>query len=319
MNEVPNNQHDFDCIIIGSGAGGFSAAIELHELNLRYLLLERATKLSAGLNQIQNEIPNFLGGYYASGEALRQSAEALAERLQLNYRLKCTVDEVDLETKTLHVGHETLRAKSLVLATGYRRRMLPLALKPTFHRGIYYEKHGFGDEIKGRTVAIMGGGDNALMDAVELSDHCPAIYVIHRSKEFRARADVLAAALSKPNINILTNSAISKLHGDDRLRSIDIVDGISDERMHLNVEALIVRIGYDPNTELFAGQIDMDSAGHVKINADCSTSVPGVFAVGDICTPGYPRVATAAGHGIMAAASVNNFVRCSKINLANFE
>jgi thioredoxin reductase (NADPH) len=297
----------FDTIIIGSGGGGLSCALELHEIKVPYLLLERSSQLAAGLNQIQGELPNFLGGYFHSGEELRQSLVSQAKRLALNFLVDHEVEFADLKNRFVFARGRRLSAKTLVLATGYRKRKLLPEQEKCIRHGIFYDKRG--QDFSGRVVAIAGGGDNAFMDAIELAKSCLRVFLIHRSGEFKARRDLVAQAVQTDNIEFLLDSKIENLWGEEKLERIEVSRLGGNCRRTLAVSDLLIRIGYAPNTEMFQGQVEMDSTGHIVIGADCTTSVAGVYAVGDIVVPGYPRLSTAVGHGAIAAGAIQKYLQ----------
>jgi thioredoxin reductase (NADPH) len=304
----------YDAIIIGSGGAGLSCALELHETKVRYLVLEQSPRLAAGLNQIAGKLPNFLGGFFESGEQLRQRVVELADRVGLNFLVDCPVSQVDLPELAIVANGKQFWAKSLVLATGYRKRRLLPEQEPM--PGVRYDKDNGVETFAGRNVVVVGAGDNGLMDAIELSEHCPVVYVVHRNRSFKARPDLISQAESKPNIKFLLDAKVTALHGEDGLEAIIVRDQINGTERQIETRDVIVRIGYEPNTELFRGQIEMDDTGHVFIAPDCSTSVAGVFAAGDITNPGYPRLATAVGHGMIAAGAVRSYLKNRADNIS---
>lgn len=306
-------QEIFDALIIGGGPGGISCAAELKDSGLTSLILEKAGQLGGQLTDIPTPLRNFAGGNYDNGDALRKELVKLADTLKLNYRLNCPVTEVDFSNKTVVAEGQKFVAKTIVLATGYRVAKLGVSDETSFGLDVVYRTGHCLEHLKGNAVAVVGGGDSAVENALELAEVCPQVYLIYRSEKLRARPDWLVRAQENPRINVLLNTKVVSLmaeEGKDQVRkllAIKIANGQGNES-EIAVSRLVIKIGYSANTELCKDKLDMDDCGHVLVGKYCSTSKPGVFAIGDITTPGYARIATAVGQGVLAVAGIRTYL-----------
>lgn len=297
-----------DAIIVGGGPAGISCALELQDSRRTYVLLEGGGRLGGQLADVANTIHNFPGGFYENGEDLLAKMESLVERTSCSYLLHHEVTQADLINHRIVAAGKEFIASTVVLATGYRRRRLNLAGSERFGNQVTYHHHECLDGAVEPAVAVIGGGDNALLDALELAAVSPQVYLIHRSTSFRARPDVIREVCANQRIKLFLNSEVESLLGSDKLAGLRIICKATGAVSELTVGRLVIKIGFCPNTQLFQGQVEMDETGHVLIDPDCSTSCPGVFAVGDITAAGYPRLSTAAGHGVMAAAAIRRLI-----------
>lgn len=305
-----SQQDSFDALIIGGGPAGISCASELKDSGLTSLILERSAQLGGQLKDIPNPLRNFAGGNYANGEELKVKLVELVEAMALNCQFNSDIREIDLANKTIVAGGRKFTGRTVVLATGYRVAKLGIADEDKFGLDVVYRTGQCLDHMKGNTVAVVGGGDSAVGDALELAELCPEVYLINRSNQLRARPDWKSQAENNPRIKIMLDTKVVSLvadGSDDKLSAVKVVGKAGIEET-INAKRLIVKIGYAPNTEIVRGQIDMDSSGHIRVGDYCKTSVPGVFAIGDITNPGYPRIATAVGQGVLAVAGIRQYL-----------
>ena len=197
-------------------------------------------------------------------------------------------------------NNEEISAKAIVLATGVRRRKLNVAGEDEFRgRGILESGKRDSSQAAGKTVCVVGGGDAAAENALILADAARKVYLVHRGKEFRARAEFLEEIKNNSNIEVLTETVVTKILGNERLEKIEL----KKENGHISqiaADALVIRIGVEPNTMLFRNQIKVDGNGYVKTNANCETNLKNVFAVGDVANPHAPTVSGAVGTGATA-------------------
>ncbi|MBX9692403.1 MAG: NAD(P)/FAD-dependent oxidoreductase [Cyanobacteria bacterium] len=302
-----------DAIIIGGGPAGISCALELLDSCVDHLLLEGGPRLGGRLGDLDNTIRNLAAAYWDSGKALQNDLETLCHRMQVKHRTSELVASVDLKEKL--VVAETsgrLKAKAIFVATGSRVKTLSFEDDKLVSDCILYDCESKQDRLAGKTVAVVGGGDNALMDALWLTDICEAVTVVHRSSNFKARPDILEEVQGSESITLLKNSIIKKAYGQNgKLQCIDVLNTEAETMEKISADYILVKIGTCPNTELLEGQLELVD-GFVPIDARCQTSVPGVFAGGDIVVPGYPRIATAVGHGMMAASSIRQYLSTLK-------
>ncbi|MBX9878939.1 MAG: NAD(P)/FAD-dependent oxidoreductase [Candidatus Obscuribacterales bacterium] len=303
-------QYNFDAVIIGGGPAGISCASELKDSGLTSVILERSGRLGGQLSDVPNPLRNFAGGNYSSGEQLRGKLVELVEAMKFSYELNCNIQEIDLVDKTIVANGRKLIGKTIVLATGYSVAKLGVGDENKFGLDVVYRTGQCLDHMKGQTVAVVGGGDSAVGDALELAQLCPQVYLLNRSGKLRARSDWKSQAEEDPRIKILLDTKVVSLVADgtgNRLSAVKVSSNGGVEET-LPATRLIVKIGYAPNTAFVRDQIETDSTGHIRVGDYCKTSLPGVFAVGDITTPGYPRIATAVGQGVLAVAGIRQYL-----------
>jgi len=299
-----------DALIIGGGPGAISCASELKDSGLTSLILEKSSQLGGQLPDVPNPLRNFAGGNYDNGEALRVKLVDLCERMQLKHLRSHNVTAVDLANKTAIANGQMFTGKAIVIATGYRVARLGLTDEDKYGLDVVYRTGHCLEHMKGNSVAVVGGGDSAASDALELAEFCPQVFFIHRSGQLRARPDWKQCLEKNPRIKIMLDTRVVSLVADksaDRLSAVKVV-GRSGVEETLDVNRLIVKIGYAPNTEIVRGQIEMDTTGHIRVGDYLKTSVPGVFAIGDITNPGYPRIATAVGQGVLAVVGIRQYL-----------
>lgn len=292
----------YDAIIIGAGPAGLSAALWCDDLHLRALLIERQAESGGQLLWIHNTVANHLGILRAAnGRDVRDLfAEQIAAR-KITARLEAEVAHLDAQTRSITLaGGETLRARSIIVATGLRRRELDVPGEAEF-RGRGVSASGTRDRslLAGREVCVVGGGDAAIENALLLAEVCPRVWLVHRGNELRARPEFVERLTAESRITTLLGTTIARIFGSMRVEGVELQRGGNYER--LAVEAVLVRIGYAPNTELLRGQVEMDDGGYVRVTHEGETSVPDVFAIGDISNPRAPTISGAVGAGATVA------------------
>ena len=287
-----NRQPTTDILILGGGPGGIAALLWAHSVGLRGLLLEQASELGGQLLQMFHPALDYPGLLLADGAALRDQFKQHADALQLDYRLNCHTEAADLAAKRILCNGEWLMARAIIIATGARQRRLGI---PGEDRAWHIDANA-ERAYHHQSVCVIGGGDSAVENANILARTAAHVMLIHRSDKFRARAEWLAAAEAAPNITILRHTAPLALHAD----CIELLDMNSNTRQTVQTAAVFIRAGVVPNTELFAGQLELNEAGYVSVFANQQTSQPLVYAIGDVCKPVCLSVATAVGHAAVA-------------------
>lgn len=292
-----------DVIVLGAGAAGLSAALWCDELGLETSVLEREPEIGGQLLRVFNPIENHLGAPAAqNGRELRDRIAEQIERRNFQLRLNVNIDLLDLSAKTVFLaGGESLSARALVLATGVRRRKLNVAGETEFRgRGILESGKRDAFLTEGKIVCVVGGGDAAAENALILAERAAKVYLIHRGGEFRARTEFLVKIRENPKIETLRETRVNKILGGEAVEKIELQNRAG-ETFQIAVEAIVIRIGVEPDTELFRGQIELDSGNYIKINSRCETNLENVFAVGDVANPIAPTVSSAVGMGATAA------------------
>ncbi len=299
-----------DVIILGAGPAGISCALDLNESKINFLVVDRNSSVGGQLTEIPSPIPNLAAGWFDNGTAVQQSLTDAAKRAGLNHLANETIIECDLKNKILRSETRKYNAKTLFLATGYRLKKLPESDNvKQFSKDIVYRTGTLHDDFVDKDVVIVGGGDSAVYEALDRVKTARKVTLVNRSSNFRASSFILHEARKDKRIDWIENFEIESVFGKDKLQGITLRSTTDGTTINLPADKLVLKIGYVPNTEIFTGQIDMDSSGHIRIGADCSTSVQGVFAGGDMVTPGYDRIAVAMGHGALAAKAICEYLR----------
>ena len=291
----------YDVIIIGGGAGGISAGCWCAELGLKALLLEAETQLGGQLLRTHNAIKNHLGVEAENGREMRDIFVRQTKNYNFSRRTNAEVSFADLENKivTLQTG-ESFSARALIIATGIRRRKLGVAGETELKgKGILESGKRDAEKVRDKNVCIVGGGDAALENALILSETARKVTLVHRRKDFRARPEFLEKALQNPSIEILTEASVTKIIGHGKVEAVEIKN--ENEIFILPVEAVLIRAGVEPNTELFRGKLKLDENGYIEIDSRCETSAENIFAVGDVANPLAPTISSAVGMGATAA------------------
>lgn len=299
----------YDIIIIGSGPAGLSAAIYAERAKQNTLVLEQAP-MSGG--QILNtyEVDNYPGipgvGGFDLGSKFRAHADGLGCQFVTAQVRELRVEE---DKKIVITDGETYEAKTLILATGAKHKKLEVAGEEELTgMGVSYCATCDGAFFKGKTTAVVGGGDVALEDALFLSRLCEKVYLIHRRDEFRG-AKILQERISQTeNIEILWDTVVEEIQGEDMVEKILLYNKKKDETKELAVQGVFVAVGIEPNTEICKGIVDLDEAGYVIAAEDGKTNVPGIFAAGDLRTKQLRQVITAASDGANAVTSAERYL-----------
>ena len=293
----------FDVIIVGGGAAGMSAALWCDELGLNALLLEENTKLGGQLWRVFNPIKNHLGGDAKNGQELQKNFLKQIKSRKFSLKTQSKIVAVDLKKKEIRLNNEKkFKWKFLIIATGVSRRKLQVEGEKAFQKkGIIESGKRDAKSAKSKHAAIIGGGDAALENSLILAEAAKEVTVIHRRKEFRARTEFLEKAKKNKKINLLTETVVIKFSGKNKLESVEAKNLKTGKVFTLPVEIVLLRIGVEPNTEIFRGKIDLDEQGYIKIDENCETSVKNIFAIGDVANPLSPTISSAVGNGATVA------------------
>lgn len=296
-----------DLCIIGAGTAGFSAAIYAVRAGLSVRLLENS--LYGG--QIVNtpDIDNYPGLPGVSGVDFAMKLWEHAARFGVEPE-SCVLTRAELrgEVKTLYAGEEAIPCRSVIIATGASHRKLGCPGEERLTgRGVSYCATCDGAFFRGKAVAVNGGGNTALEDALFLSNMCETVYLIHRREEFRADRANVEAVKKRENIKLLLSRTVKEIQGEQKVEAVVLSSTAGGEEITLPVSALFVAIGFHPNTELFADQLTIES-GYIKAGEDCRTSIPGVFAAGDVRTKEVRQLITAAADGAVAAVEAGKYL-----------
>lgn len=299
-----------DVIIIGSGPAGYTAAVYTARAQLKPLVFEGIQFGGALMTTTEVEnYPGFREGIM--GPNLMEEMREQALRFGADLRME-DVDAVDLTgpVKTVTVGDETHRARSVILAMGAAARQLGVPGEmERIGLGVSTCATCDGFFFRDQDIAVVGGGDSAMEEAIFLTKFARSVTLIHRREEFRASKIMLDRAQANEKITFLLNSAITEIEGDPKVTGIRLRDTVTGEESKLAVTGVFVAIGHVPRSDLVRGQVDVDDDGYVKvIGRSTATSLEGVFAAGDLVDHTYRQAITAAGSGCSAAIDTERWL-----------
>ncbi|GIU81581.1 MAG: FAD-binding protein [Acidobacteria bacterium] len=300
-----------DVIIIGAGVAGMSAALWCDELKLKAVILEKENRPGGQLHIIYNRIENHLGIKAKDGADLYKRFLKHLESRNISIKTSVNISKVDLERKEILLSDgKKLSATNLIIATGVRRRKLNIEGEDEFQgKGILTSGKKDAEKVRGKTVCIIGGGDAALENALILSQKAKKVFLIHRREDFRARSEFIEKVKNNGKIEVLTNTVAKKIIGHSCVEGVELEDLTTKQSFFIPVQSVLIRIGVEPNTELFKDQVETDSFGYIRVNENCETNLKGVFAVGDVANRLSPTISTAVGTGATAVKfiSTQNF------------
>ncbi|MBS4062854.1 MAG: thioredoxin-disulfide reductase [Bacteroidetes bacterium] len=313
---MSNNPEHIECLIIGSGPAGYTAAIYAARADMKPVMYQGIQP--GGQLTTTTEVENFPG--YPSGITGPEMMEDLknqAERFGTDVRWGM-ITEVDASARPFKVkaddGKEIL-AETLIISTGATAKYLGLESEEKFKGGgVSACATCDGFFYKGKDVAVVGGGDTAAEEATYLAKLCNKVYLIVRRDELRASKAMQKRVMNTPNIEVLWNHETKELFGTESgfmkaLNGVVLINNKTHEEKVIDIEGFFVAIGHKPNSELFEGVLDMDETGYLITRPDSTaTNVPGIFACGDVQDKIFRQAVTAAGTGCMAALEAERFL-----------
>ena len=298
-----------DTVIIGGGPAGYSAALYCTRAGLSTVIVEKMTPggQMATTTQIDN-YPGFEEGIdgFELGDKMRKGAERFGAK---THYAEVTGVSLEENPKKIATTNGDLYAKTVVIATGAAPRELGIADEQRFRgKGVGYCATCDGMFFRGKTVAVNGGGNTAVEDALFLTKLCEKVYLIHRRDTLRASRAEAQALEKAPNVEFLWNKVVTGLEGADKLEKIVLQDTVTKDTTTLDAQGLFVAIGRVPSTELFKDVLKTDAFGYIEADETTRTSIPGVFAVGDVRTKPLRQVVTAVGDGAVASKYIEEYI-----------
>ena len=299
----------FDVIIIGSGAAGLSASVYAKRAGLNLVVLEKSP-MSGG--QILNtyEVDNYLGLPGINGFDMGMKFREHADKLEVPFKDAEVLEIKDLgDKKIVRTAKEELETKSVILATGAHHAQLGVPGEEELSgMGVSYCATCDGAFFRKKVVAVVGGGDVALEDAIYLARTSAKVYLIHRRDELRGTKVLQDELMAKENVEILYSHVVKEICGDGNVEKLILEDVKSGEKKELPVNGVFIAVGIHPDSELVKGLVEMDSAGYVVADETCATSVSGIFAAGDVRKKPIRQIVTAVADGANAATSAGIYV-----------
>ncbi len=303
----------YGVIIIGAGPAGYTAGI--YSARARHDTLIISGILPGGQLVNTTDVENYPGFENGiMGPDLMMVWRKQTEKMGATI-VDDEVVKVDFKNKPFKVSTASTeyQADAVIIGTGANPRKLGLEGEQTFAgKGVSYCATGDGPFFRNLELVVSGGGDSAMEESTFLTKFATKVHIVHRRKELRASKVMQERAFNNPKIQFHWNSEIEEINGNEKVQHVILRDIQSNEKTKLEVGGVFVAIGHEPNTKLFQGQVELDDLGYVVLKDHTETSVPGVFAAGDVHDHRYRQAVTAAGYGCMAAIDVDKYLTENK-------
>ncbi|HBF7897191.1 thioredoxin-disulfide reductase [Clostridioides difficile] len=297
-----------DIIVIGAGPAGLTSAIYAMRAGLSVTVFEK--NIYGGQVASTSEVENYPAVQKISGVEFSNNIynQAVAQGVDIQFD---EVEEINLEekVKVVKTSSGEHKAKTVILANGVERRKLGCAGEKEFTgRGVSYCATCDGAFFKDKEVAIVGGGNTALEDALFLANNCTKVYLIHRRDSFRGEEVLEKSVKARKNIEILYSHGVEKIEGEKTVSKIEVKNLKTEEKRTIDVSGIFIAIGLKPNNKMFENVLDLDEGGYIISDESCTTSVEGVYVAGDSRTKFLRQIITAASDGAIAAVQAANYI-----------
>ena len=298
-----------DIIIVGSGPAGMGAAIYGKRAGLDTLVIE-GTGMSGGQVTQTYEVDNYLGLPGVNGFDMAMTFQGHMEKLGAEFEMgMVTAIEKKEGYFTVVTEDNSYDTKTVILATGasHNKLMVP-GEEELAGMGVSYCATCDGAFFKGRTTMVVGGGDVAIEDAIFLARGCEKVYLVHRRDELRGAKILQDSLMALPNVEVIWDSVVEKIEGEEQVEQVIIQNVKTGEKTEVKIDGIFIAVGIHPNTECFAGLVEMDKKGYIVAGENCETSVPGIFVAGDTRTKELRQIITAVADGANAVNSVQKYL-----------
>jgi thioredoxin reductase (NADPH) len=299
----------YDVVIIGGGPGGMTAALYCVRSNLKTLIIEK--EVLGGYMAYASYIENYPG--FPEGIKGMDLAQRIAEQVQrAGVEIKYgTVTDVDLDSKTVYVGDETIEAKTLILSLGLTYKKLEVKGEDRLQgRGVVYCTTCDGPLYKGKKTVVAGKGIPGITASLYLEEIAESVVLVVPTDELEAKEDIYLDKIFDSSVEVITNAEVKRLEGTDKLERVIIAYNGDDAEHVIEADGIFINIGKKPNTEfLFEKGLDMTKSGYIRVNNKQETSKEGVYAVGDVTNDKYKQVTTAVGDGCKAALEIARYLK----------
>lgn len=297
-----------DLIIIGSGPAGLTAAIYAQRARLSTLVLEKEF-ISGGQVVNTYEVDNYPGLPGIGGLELGMKFREHAQKLGAEFEIAEVTNIIEGTPFLVETENVTYETKAVIVATGAVHRMLGVPGEEELAgMGVSYCATCDGAFFKERTVAVAGGGDVAVEDALFLARICKKVYLVHRRDELRAAKSLQEHLFACENVEFLWNSEVTEICGEDHVECIRVKNKISGESKPLEVDGIFIAVGTVPNSKSFCNILEKDESGYICANEDCATNIKGIFAAGDVRTRKLRQIITSAADGASAVYGVQEYL-----------
>lgn len=299
----------YDLIIIGSGPAGLSAAVYGKRAGLNLLVIEQSG-MSGGQVLTTYEVDNYLGLPGINGFDMGMQFRAHADKMQAAFCEESVIRIEDgEEAKTVVTDKNRYETKTVLIATGASHAKLRVPGEEELTgMGVSYCATCDGAFFRNRTVAVVGGGDVAVEDAIFLARGCEKVYLVHRRDELRAAKILQENLMELPNVEILWNQVVTSIEGDGQTEKMIVRSTKDEKEKEIAIDGIFIAVGIHPNSAFVEGLLDMDDNGYIKAGEDGRTSVAGIFAAGDVRTKRLRQIITAVSDGANAVTSVQDYL-----------
>ncbi len=291
----------YDLIIIGSGPAGLNAALYAGRSGMKTLVIEK--EFTGGQVGLTYEVENYIGYEEINGADLAMKMDAHAKKFGAEF-INETVESIDLynKIKKVYTNKNTYEAGAVILSMGAKPKKIDVPGEEEFYgSGISYCATCDGAFYRGKEVAVVGGGNTAVEDAIFLSKFCSKVYIIHRRDTFRAEKKLVETMKKNDNIECVYDSLTQKIVGDSKVSGIVVKDKNTNEEKELKVDGVFVAVGTRPISELVINKLDLNEEGCIITNEKMETKVKGVYAIGDVRNTPLRQVITACSDGAIAS------------------
>ena len=299
----------YDVIVIGAGTAGLTAGIYAARANKKVLIFEKQTFGGQILNTMK--IENYPGIKKTTGPDFSMSLFEQATSFGVEIRME-SVSKIEKENKKFIItvaDNNKYETKTVIIATGLKNKTLGIENEKKFKgKGISYCATCDANFFKDKVTAVIGNEKEAIDDAILLSEHCKKVYLINRNNIFQAEKELVEVASKNKKIEVITDSNITSINGDNTIENIEIISNITKEKKTLIIDGLFITIGRGPDTFMFSNLVNTDEKGYIIADESCKTNVDGIFVAGDCRTKKLRQLVTAASDGAVAAVSINQYI-----------
>lgn len=305
---------EYQVIIVGGGPAGLTAGLYASRAHLKTILLE--AMIPSGQAYMAEKVENYPG--FPEGISGRELIERFVQqgiKFGLEIQQFSKVDKVELKggRKMVSAGEIKFSSSALIIASGAQWNTLGVPGEGEYvGKGISYCATCDGAFFKDQEVAVVGGGDTALEDALYLARIARKVFVIHRRDQLRAQKILQKKGHEEKKIEFVLNAVVKEIRGEEQVKTV-VVENIKDtQQRHLAVDGVFIAVGQRPNTAFVRGVVELDDKGYIIVDHDCATSVDGIYAAGDVRQKGLRQISTAVGDGALAAAAAERYIEREK-------